>query len=240
MRNVRAIALKELKSFYVSALGYVVLGCWLLFTGMVFVLMLGDREPTADMEPIFRNCTILLVIVLPLLTMRLLAGERAGDQGIGTIELLLTSPLSEWELVLGKFFATVFYLLGLVLSSLIYTVTLKILGKPDIGPIIGGYVGFMLFSSYILALGILMSALTNSQVVAAVTTIVASLALWLCNWLPETLGKWAGWLKWTSMLSHHEDFWRGVVTFHDCLWFVSFIFFFLFAAKQVIASSKWR
>lgn len=240
MRNILIIARREFKAFYVSPTAYVVMACWILFAGLVFHLVLGDPQPVASMEPIFRNCTILLVIILPLLTMRLLAGERAGDQGTGTIELLLTSPITEWELVLGKFLATVLYLLTLIAASLIYALALMKLGDPDMGTIYGGYLGFFFFSCYILALGLFMSALTNSQIVAAITTIVGALALWLMNFLQYGTGTFSKSLSWLSMLNHHEDFWRGVITLGDVTWFVSFIFLFLFAAKQAVASSKWR
>lgn len=240
MRNVMTIALKELKSMYVSAIGFVVLGAWLAFAGLIFMLMLNESQPIATMEPIFRNCTILLVIMLPLLTMRLLAGERSGDQGTGTIELLLTSPVTEWELILGKYLSTILYVLTLILASFIYAGTLMKLGDPDLGQVAGGYVGFVLFSGYVLAFGLLMSALTNSQIVAAVLSIVGSLILWLVNFLQYSSTPWAKSLAWISMLGHHEDFWRGVITLSDVFWYLSFIFFFLFAAKQIVASSKWR
>jgi ABC-2 type transport system permease protein len=240
MRNILSIGWREFKAYYTSPNGFVVMGAWLLFAGVIFCLVVTHPQAVATMDPIFRNCTILLVIFLPLLTMRLLAGERGGDQGIGTIELLLTSPVSEWALVLGKYFAALLYLCTLVLASTIYAFTLLKIGKPDVGPIFGGYVGFFLFSGYVLAFGLLMSALTNSQIVAAVLAIVGCLVMWLVSFLDSSMGKWAEWLSWLSMLSHHEDFWRGVVTLVDVTWYVSFIFLFLFAAKQVIASNRWR
>lgn len=240
MRNILTIASREFKAYYLSPVGYVVLACWLLFSGAIFTLMMIQPMPMADMEPLFRNCTIVLVMLLPLLTMRLLAGERSGDQGMGTIELLLTSPLTEWHLVLGKYVGAMFYLLTLVASSLIYAVALMVLGSPDTGKMIGGFIGFILFSGYVLALGLFFSALTNSQIIAAICTIVGSLCLWLMSFMkdnPSSLAKFFGWF---SMLSHHEDFWRGVIPLTDFLWFASFIYFFLFAAKQVMASSRWR
>jgi ABC-2 type transport system permease protein len=241
MRTILTIAGREFKAYYTSPVGYVVMGCWFLFAGIIFALMMSQPTPTADMEPLFRNCTILLVMVLPLLSMRLLAGERSGDQGTGTIEILLTSPVSEWQLVLGKYLAAVGYMFSLVVVSLIYPLTMKALGgKPDMGKIVGGYVGFLLFSGYILALGMLFSSLTNSQIVAAICTIVGALSLWLISFMSQNPSKLVQFFAWFSMLSHHEDFWRGVVPFVDVAWFASFIYFYLFATKLVMASSRWR
>jgi len=240
MRNIWTIAQREVKAYFTGPVGYVVMSCWILFAGLIFYLILGSPSASADMEPLFRNCTILLIMVLPLLTMRLLAGERGGDQGVGTIELLLTSPITEWQLVLGKYLASMLYMCSLVLVSGIYAVAFKVLGKPDVGKIIGGYVGFLLFSGYVLALGLFFSSLTNSQIVAAVTTIVSSLALWLVSFFKENPSKTLQFLAWFSMMGHHEDFWRGVITLQEVIWYVSAIYFLLFASKLMVASSRWR
>lgn len=240
MRNVITIGWREFKAYYTSSIGYVVMAAWMLFSGVIFTLVVSQPNAPASMDALFRNCAILLVLVLPLLTMRLLAGERSGDQGVGTIELLLTSPISEWELVLGKYLGAMLYMLTLIAASLIFPLALSRVGKPDWGPVWSGYIGFVLFSGYILAFGLWMSALTNSQIVAAITSIVGLLVIWLLRFFNEVPGKWGEWISWWSMMKHHEDFWRGLVTLVDVAWYVSFIFFFLFAAKQVIASSRWR
>ncbi len=239
MRNIWTIAMREFMAYFTSAVGYVVMGCWLLFAGVIFWLIISQPQATSSMDPVFRNCAILLVMVLPLLTMRLLAGERGGDQGVGTIELLLTSPLSEWELVAGKYLAAFLYCVALMIGSLIYPLTLSVIGTPDWGPILAGYVGFLLFSGYCLGFGLWMSSLTNSQIVSAITSIVGLLVIWLARFFNES-GKWGEAVAWWSMMKHHEDFWRGVITLPDTAWYLSFIVFFLFAAKQTIASSRWR
>jgi len=242
MRNVWTIAVREFKGFYTSAVGYVVLACWLFFSGIIHFLVMASPQAQASMEALFHNWAILLVILMPLITMRQLAGERSGDQGIGTIELLLTSPVSEWELVLGKFVGALLYMASLAVASLLYPLSLVIVGKPDLGPIYAGYVGFFLLSGYILAVGLFMSSLTASQIVAAITSIVGLLGLWLVQYLGQIpgLGKWGEAISWWSMMQHHEDFWRGLITFTDVAWYISMIFVTLLAAKQVIASSRWR
>lgn len=242
MRNVWTIGVREFKGFFTSAVGYVVMICWLAFSGLIHFLVLASPQAIASMDALFHNWAILLVILMPLITMRQFAGERSGDQGIGTIELLLTSPITEWELVLGKFLGAVLYMLSLAAASLVYPISMMIVGKPDIGPIYAGYVGFFLLSSYILAVGLFMSSLTSSQIVAAITSIVGLLGLWLVQYLGQIpgLGKWGEAIAWWSMMKHHEDFWRGLITFTDVAWYVSMIFIALLAAKQVIASSRWR
>lgn len=239
MGAVWTIAGKEFKAYWTGTIGYVVLGLWVLFAGLILGLMLNlSNEPIAEMRPIFQNCTIVLVIIVPLLTMRLLAGERPGDQGAGTIELLLTAPINEWQLVLGKYLATLLYLGCLILGSLICVIALVVIGDPDMGVIYGGFVGFALMGGYMLAFGLLMSSLTNSQVVAAVTTIIGALVLWLLSFTGEAMGKVGAALSWISMLRHHEDFWTGIVALPEVLWFLSFIFFFLWATRLVVAAGR--
>lgn len=240
MRNIWTIAMREFKAYFTSAAGYVVMACWLLFSGVIFSLIISQPQATSSMDPLFRNCAIVLVFMLPLLTMRLLAGERPGDQGVGTIELLLTSPLTEWELICGKYLSAFLYAVALMAVSLIYPITLSVIGKPDWGPILAGYVGFLLFTGYCLGFGLWMSALTNSQIVSAVTSIVGLLVIWLVKFFGDAGSNWGQAVSWWSMMKHHEDFWRGVITLPDTAWYLSFIFFFLFAAKQTIASSRWR
>lgn len=238
MRNVWTIATKEFKSYWVSPIGYVVLALWLLFAGVVFSLIINFEGSVATMEPIFNNCTIVMLIMVPLLTMRLIAGERPGDQGTGTIEMLLTAPISEWELVLGKYLASVLYLLCLIASSLVFVIALNVIGNPDMGLVYGGYIGFVLMGAYMLAFGLLMSSLTNSQLVAAVTTIIGALVLWLLSYTDQMMGTTGKALSWISYLSHHRDFWTGVVALPDVLWFVSFIFFYLWTTRLVVAASR--
>ncbi|MCC7492475.1 MAG: ABC transporter permease subunit [Fimbriimonadaceae bacterium] len=240
MRNVLSIARRECRAYFTSAIGYVVMAAFIAFTGLIFFLIVSQPQAVASMDGVFRNLAILLVMLLPLLTMRLLAGERSGDQGIGTIELLLTSPITEWELVLGKFVGSLLYIFALLAVSLIYPFTLGRIGDPDLGTIFAGYVGLLFFCGYCLAFGLFLSSLTNSQIVAAISSIVGLLVIWLSKFLGEVGGGKLGWLAWWSFMDHHEDFWRGLITFSDCAWYLSFIFFFLFAAKQMIASSRWR
>lgn len=239
LATIWTIAVKELKTFFVGAIGYVVIGAWLLFAGIMFVLIINSQMPVADMDPIFRNCILFMVMFVPLLTMRLLAGERPDEQGSGTIELLLTSPITEWQLVLGKYLATLLFLLIIIATSLIYVLAFALLGDLDDGKTIGGYIGFILFGGYILALGLLFSSLTSNQIVAAVTTIVVALFLWLIYYLPETssVGQF---LRWFSFMGHIEDSWGGVINLADVIWHASAIFLLLFATKQIIASNRWR
>ena len=161
MRNIWTIAVKELRSYFVSPIGYVTLAFWLFGVGLFFALGVLQSQQAA-MQDWFSTIEVLLLFIGPALTMRLLAEE----QGTGTWELLMTSPVREWEVVLGKFLGATIFWLVMIVATFFYPLILRLLGNPDMGPIFSGYLGLFLMGTAFLAIGVFTSSLSGNQIIA--------------------------------------------------------------------------
>ena len=208
MSGVLALYRKELATYFRSPIAYYVVAVFLLGTGYFFlynVFLTGD----ATMAETFQNMGILLVSVLPLLSMRLFAGEHNA----GTMELLLTLPLQPWQIVLGKFLGAVTILLTIAAGTLIDLIPLHLFGNPETRTIAAGYLGFVLLGMACLAIGQLASALTQNQIIAALMTAAVLLALWFVGHLQAfqaspALRELTAYL---SFARHFTDFIQGLV-----------------------------
>ena len=182
MRKVIAIAQRELRSYFDSPVAYIVLVSFLLIAGWMYfsTLFLMGR---ADMRPFFApsifSPSMLLVILAPAITMRLIAEERKT----GTIELLTTMPIRDGEVILGKFLAALSLIAAALVLTLVYPLSVAALGPLDWGPVVSGYLGLLLFSAALLAIGILCSTLTNNQIVAFIVSFLVCAALYYIYWL---------------------------------------------------------
>jgi len=236
MRGILAIMERELRAYFVSVVGYVVMAGILFLAGYYFFyipLALGE----GSLRFWFRNFTITLLLLAPALTMRLFAEERK----IGTIELLMTSPVTDAQVVLGKFLGSVAFYLILLVLTLQYPIVLFIVGNPDRGPIISGYIGLILFGAAFLSVGLLLSTTTKSQVVAFVSTFVILLMLYLLSWGAE--GRTTGLarvLNYLSLNQHLENFAKGVIDTGDVIFYLTFIGLCLFLSVRSLAAWKWR
>jgi ABC-2 type transport system permease protein len=236
MFNALTIARKELATYFVSPVAYVVTAFFLVVAGFFFYFLLYfSRE--ASMRELFFNVAIVLLFVGPGLTMRLLAEE----QRMGTIELLLTSPVRDWEVVMGKFIASlVFYAFMLVLTVL-YPLILIRYGNPDIGPILSGYLGMFLLGATFLAAGLFTSSLTQNQVVAFFIAFAILLILWLADAAGSAIGgPFGDVLNYLSIASHFDDFTKGVIDTSHLIYYLSLIVTFLFLATRVVETRRWR
>jgi ABC-2 type transport system permease protein len=176
MRSFRTLLLKEERALFSSPIAYAVMTVFLLIMGYSFTLTLFmTRQPS--LVHIFFQMFVLFMLTVPLITMRLIAEERK----LGTLEVLLTSPLSEIEVVLAKFAASMSLIMVMLVLSGAYAVVLGLLGDPDLGPIYSGYLGLLLFGSALVSVGLLASALTANQVIAAVTSLSVFLLLWIID-----------------------------------------------------------
>ena len=243
MRNLFAIAKREIQSYLVSPIAYLVIAAFLLIVGLYFWLVLGwmvqyGESPT--MRYTIEFMVIVFVFAAPFLTMRLLAQERR----LGTLELVLTSPVREWELVLGKFCAALVLYLMMVVPTLLHPLILELFGNPDWGPIWSGYLGLLLFGAVLLAVGLLASALTENQIVAAVLGVVGNLMLWFFvgapTHNPNISPRVASVLRMLDLREHLQTFISGALDTRDIVYCLSVTAFLLFVTIRVLEVRRWR
>ena len=222
MRSVSAIFRRELGAYFNTPLGYIVVACFLLTFGFFFFFVfdvLGGQ--VASMRSLFRIAPLVLAVLTPLVTMRLLAEERHS----GTIELLMTLPVTEWQVVLGKYLAAVAVLATATLLTLSYPLTLGLLGDLDMGPVLAGYGGLLLLAAGYAALGLLCSSLATTQVVAAVCGLLLCTFAWIVDKLAASLpgGLASDLLRFAGFDYHFINLQRGVVDSRDLVFFASVI-----------------
>lgn len=255
--GVLTIWQKEWRQFFLSPVAYVILVVFIglagffffdLFTYFVQVQAQYQMYQNPDMAaqvnvndmiltPLFHNLSVLLLLIVPVLTMRLYAGERKN----GTDELLLTSPVSEAAIIWGKYLGAVsFYTVAILLTAQFPLVLFKY-GSPDLGKILTGYAGLFLMGCSFIAFGLFTSAMARSQTQAAIWSFFGLLLLWIIGWLAESMGGFSGKiLKHIAMLTHFEGFANGAIALSDLAYFATFILFFLFLATRVVESARWR
>ncbi|MEC8931853.1 MAG: ABC transporter permease subunit [Candidatus Latescibacterota bacterium] len=259
MRNLWAIYTKELRSYFVSPVAYVIAGVFLLLSGYLFrnILMqfnfwciqfsqraqfMQGGMPNLNLNEMvvtqfFGVMDFIWLLVVPMLTMRLLAEEKKN----GTMELLMTSPISTVEILLGKFFACLTLYMTIVALTLVYCGILELYGDPDWGPIWSAYLGYLLLGGTFIGVGMLASSVTENQIVAVLLAFGALLMLWLIDWSASFAGPTAAKvLQYLSIIQHLQDFQRGVIDTSDVVFYLSFIFFSLFVTTRVLESRRWR
>lgn len=255
MRGWYAVFHKEVAGFFSVPVAYAVAGCFLLLSGFFFWAnvsfmnlislqaasspMLMQRINMTDVvvRPLVQNMAIVLLFVMPLLTMRIFSEEKKT----GTIELLLTYPVSDLAVIMGKYVAAVFLLVTILAGTVPFLAILFILGVPDAGPLIAGYVGLLLLGSAFLSLGMFISSLTENQIVSAVLSFGAALLFWVMSWTSTFVDeKFAAVINQLSILWHLESLNKGVVPLSDITYFVLFTVFFLFVTTRSVESYRWR
>jgi ABC-2 type transport system permease protein len=189
------------------------------------------------MEYLFGPMTTLLLFMVPMLTMRLLAEEQRS----GTIELLLTSPVHDWEVVLGKYLGCLALLLVLLVLTLYYPLVMSWFGNPDIGPILSGYLGIFLFASTLAALGLMASSVTQSQVVAVIIGLGLNIFFWICEAVSDFVSApldvvFAA----LALRPRLPDFTAGIIDTRNVLFYLTFSAVALFLATRSVESRKWR
>ena len=236
MRNAIAIAQKDVLIYFASPIAFIITAAFLFLTGWLFTIIIGSVRQS-DMRPIFDNVTIIFLIVAPALTMRLLAEE----QRTGTIELMLTAPVRDAEVIVGKFLASLTLLVAMVAPTLYYVFILWMFGKPDWGPIWSGYLGTFLLGAACLAVGIMASSFTQNQIVAAVLTVGILLFLWIIGGAAEVFGgNLAPVLRYLTITDHLSDFSRGVIDTKHVVYYLAVIAVALFIAYSSLQSRRWR
>jgi ABC-2 type transport system permease protein len=217
MNGLLAIYQKELITYFRSPIAYFVVSVFLFVTGLFFlynVFMTG----IGTMNETFQNMGVLLLIVIPVITMRLFSGEYTGR----TMELLMTLPLKPWQIVLGKYVGAAKMLLLMTLATCIDLIPLYLYGNPETKTIVSGYTGFLLLGMASLALGQLFSALTQNQIIAALITVLVLLVFWFIGHLQSFQTSYAlrGLFGYLSFAQHFADFIRGLVRSEAIMFYV--------------------
>jgi ABC-2 type transport system permease protein len=254
MRPFRAIYLRELKAYFHSPIAYVLMVGFLALTGYFFysavamysvVSLQAMQNPMlmkmnlTDMlvSPLLSNMSIILMLISPLLTMRLVAEEKKT----GTVELLLTYPLTDTAVVLAKFLAAWTMLAVMLALTGVQMAVLFWLGEPHLPAVLSGYLGLLLMSGAFAALGLFASAATSNQIVAAVVSYCLLLILWVLGWSANVVGAELGaWLQQLSLGGHFEGFARGLLDTHDVVYYLLFVGFFLFLSIRVLEANRWK
>lgn len=248
LKTGTAIYRRELMAFFFSPIYYVIAAAFMIIMGLMFYFSIGAGNPfappaPAELAPVFGSGTFFMLFMLPVVTMRLFAEEFRH----GTIETLMTAPVSDWQVVLGKYCAAVTVVAAMFLPTTAYVVTLFVASAqgPDVGKLLVGYLAVLLAGGLFAAVGVLASTLTKDQVVAAILGILFNLSFWLVRaagsfdsvrertWLRETI-------EYVTFFRHFDNLIDGVVDSRDIIYFVSLTAFFLFVAVRVIESRKWR
>ncbi len=237
MNNTFAIAMKETRSYFATPTAYVVGAMFLIYTGIVFVLGVTGQSPEATVRTYITPASFFLIFLSPLLTMRLLAEE----QKLGTLELLLTAPVRDWEVVMGKYVAAFIMLTVTIALSLYYVILLYWFGDPDTGPLLSSYLGLFLHGAAALAIGLMASSLSANQIVAGVVGIGTLLILSFIDAVADRFtGIAADVLANISMGAHFEDFTRGVIDTSNIVYYISLTAVFLFVTVRILETRRWR
>jgi ABC-2 type transport system permease protein len=256
MRTIWAICKRELLAFFVSPIAYFVITGFTLLVGFFFfnhlsyfaqlvemsaMISLRGRElPNLNqtvIEGVYQTMVVILVFLIPLLTMRTIAEEKKK----GTLELLITSPVSVSQIVLGKFFSIAIVLIIMLSVNLIFPALLITYGDPEIPPIVSGFLGLVLCSLGFASIGMAVSSFTENQVVAGVISMVTLLLLYVIQAPAESLGGTAAEVvRYLSPVDQLQDLLRGIITLKSITYFVSLIVVGLFLSQRALETYRWR
>jgi ABC-2 type transport system permease protein len=232
-RKVWAIARKELGYYFSSPIGYIVLTAFFLITGFFFYLIMKSHQ--ASMVPVFQNTIVILLFLSPGITMRLWSEEEKS----GTAELLKTSPLTLWEIVIGKYLGACVFFGAMLCSTLVYLGFISANGNPDFGVVFANYVGYILSAIAFFAIGLLVSTMTENQIVSMVVTWVVLLSFWVIGAAGDYVqGTWGDLLKSLSLYQHLDDFFKGTIALSHVVYFASMIFLGLFFSVKILDGKR--
>jgi ABC-2 type transport system permease protein len=259
MKSILVIAERELRTYFTSPIAYVVLTIFTFLAGFVFYFFVGvmvesvgtrammsaqtGRPPDpVDMpgvivQNMFNFLSFVLLLVLPMITMALFSEEKKR----GTMELLLTAPVTDLQVVLGKFLAASTFYLILLATTLVELLILFSYSQPAKGPILSAYLGIALYGLAIIAIGMFISTLTESQVISVILTFGVLMVLWLIDALARSAGPTAkAVLSYLSILEHTNDFLQGVISTSHIIFYLSFIVLGIFLTYRSLDSLRWR
>ena len=254
MKTVLLISNKEFKGYFVSPIAYLLMAVFGLIFGFGFYTatrdfvkmglqaqMMGQQQPMNVNEQIIRPllgfASTIALFLIPMITMRLFAEEKRT----GTIELLLTSPVRDIDIILGKWIGAMLLFLCVLGMSMLNVVMLFMWGKPDLKPVLVAYLGLILQGGCLLAIGGFISTLTKNQIIAGGVTFFVCLLLWLLSWFTAfDSGVSSQIINYLSIVTHFDNFAKGVIDSKDIVFYVSFIFLSLFLTSRSLESLRWR
>ena len=247
--NALLIAKKELRTYFASPIAYVIMAAFLFFTGLLFIDSLSGAFREASLREFFSGQgtggittgtvtgAFVLLLLGPVITMRLFAEESK----LGTLELLLTSPVRDFEVVAGKFLAALGIVAILLLLTFYYPLMLFVFGDPEFGPVFSGYFGLVLLGAFFISVGLFASSLSSNQIVSAVVGLVILLMCWFIGEAadffrgqPETI------LQFVSPRSHFDDFARGLIFLDSVIYFLGLTAMFIFLTVRSLETRRWR
>lgn len=248
------IAKKDFKTYFFSPIGYLFLSAVMFLIGFMFFqrlvalinyLMMSMQmgQPLKGslnqivLKPIFDTFHLFFVFIIPLLTMRLLSEEKK----LKTIELLFTSPIGLFDIVLGKFLSAFLFVALMLACTFIYPLVLLMGGSPDFGQIFTTYVGLLLVGACYVSLGLFWSSVTENQIISAVLTFVSLLFLWIISWVGQNTSGWlTSFVSYLSVMNHYNSFSDGVISLKDTFYFFSFISVGLYLTYLGLESKNWK
>jgi len=245
MRSLYAIYRKEMGHYFVSPVAFVLVGLFLFLSGFFFDLYVSaanDQSPDAPtwvLRAFLGFLALVFLFFLPMVTMGVYAEERKR----GTMELLMTSPITETQIVLGKFLAslTLFAAMLLPTAGCVLFIWLHSDPAPPLRILLSGYLGALLFGGALLSLGSFLSSLTENQIIAAALTFAAFLALWAIDFGTRAASGTSGQiLQYLSVINHYDDFTRGIIDTSGVTYYVSFMILFIFLTVRSVDSMRWR
>ncbi|OLD74801.1 MAG: hypothetical protein AUI33_05975 [Ignavibacteria bacterium 13_1_40CM_2_61_4] len=233
--NVKHIFQKELRSFFNSPVAYIVIVVYLVILGWFFTSNLFINN-LATLRTVFEMTPFLLLFFAPAMTMRLISEEKKA----GTLELLITKPIQESEIILGKFLAAWALYFFTLLPTLCYTISVGLLGSLDIGSVLGGYLGLLLVGGVFIAVSVFGSSVTENQVVAFIVSLFIVFVLFMLDkvlfYLPAAV---ANVLEYISIDYHFSNIARGVIDSRDLIYYASAVGFSLYLATAVLQKRRW-
>lgn len=235
--------------FYITGFFFLLLGGYFFYSNTLYYTLISFQAAQnlqlssflnplqMVFRPLFATLGVVLLLLVPLLTMRLMAEEKRA----GTAELLFTYPLTDWAIILGKFLAALLIYAIFLAFTLVYPLAFNTLIPVDWATLGSCYLGMLLLGGACLALGLFASSLTENQIIAAVTAFALLLLFWIIGWQQEIGAKgWGGVFAALSMMDHFDPFLRGVIDTRDLVYYCSFIYLFLFLTKRQLESRRWR
>jgi ABC-2 type transport system permease protein len=247
MRNTITIARRELTTYFNTPVAYVVVPLFLVMTGgWLFSTLFFQNEATlrafftpfwGAMTPNFFSAPFALAIFAPLVTMRLLAEE----QQTGTLEVLMTLPVGDWEVVVGKYLAAMALLGVTLLITIAFPISIRLLGPLDLGPVVGGYVGLVLLGSFFMAVGLMASSFTRNQIVAALISLAVCLFIFFIGqFVPLLPTRLVPFFEYISVSYHFDTIARGVIDTRVVIYYATLTAACLLVTQTSLTSRRWR